>query len=63
MVRRVLSWAALVAFVCGSLAPARATDGCPAGYITAPTSLVTLYFSAYVRDPDGLRVEFVSGSH
>lgn len=22
-----------------------------------------LYFSAYVRDPDGLRVEFVSGSH
>jgi len=22
-----------------------------------------LYFAAYVRDPDGLRVEFVSGSH
>jgi meiotically up-regulated gene 157 (Mug157) protein len=61
VVRRVLSWAALVAFVCGSLAPARATDGCPAGYITAPTSLVTLYFSAYddvltghiTNEPDG----------
>ena len=23
----------------------------------------TLYYAAYVRDPDGLRVEFVSGSH
>jgi uncharacterized protein len=60
VMRLVLCWAAIAGFVAGTAVPAGAA-GCLSGYVTAPTSLITLYFSAYddvltghiTNEPDG----------
>jgi len=51
------------AAVSGAHRAALANGGHDEGPPAAQPGYGPRYFSAYVRDPDGLRVEFVSGSH